>query len=254
MSVTPRTPLFDGNTIDNCQTGTNLGTRAFTGGTISNNTFSNSGYDGLQGGIQNTTITQNLFTGNGRFGLALTSFGNMGVDRGAQNDTITNNCFTANGFAQSGAGLLFSSSQAPGTISTNTANQNNFALNAVGCDYGGAETIDAESNFWGCVTGPNTGTCDTAANANIDVMPFLSTAAAGPAECVSCTVAADCDDGLVCNGSEVCNTGTNMCESPAWRSTARRQPTSAMPALCTRAGGRLRARSAARRHRLLPRA
>ena len=213
VSVTPRAPLFDGNTIDNCQTGTNLGTRAFTGGTISNNTFSNSGYDGLQGGIQNTAITQNLFTGNGRFGLALTSFGNMGVDRGAQNDTITNNCFTANGFAQSGAGLLFSSSQAPGTISTNTANQNNFALNATGATYGGTETIDAENNFWGCVTGPNTSTCDTAANANIDVMPFLSTAAAGPAECVSCTVAADCDDGLACNGSEVCNTGTNMCES-----------------------------------------
>ena len=44
-------------------------------GTIINNTFSNNAFDGLQGGVQHTLITQNTFSGNGRSGLALTGFG-----------------------------------------------------------------------------------------------------------------------------------------------------------------------------------
>jgi hypothetical protein len=183
VSATPRTPLIDGNQITGCNTGMNLGTRAFTGGTISNNTFSNNNFDGLQGGIQLTTITQNVFSNNGRHGLALTSFGNTGVDRGAQNDSITNNCFLANGFAQAGAGILFSASQAVGTIITNHVNNNNIRLNATGALYTGSESpIDAESNFWGCAAGANGGGgCDTATNANIDTVPFLTGFAAGPA-------------------------------------------------------------------------
>src|SRR2546427_2917319 len=117
-------------------------TTLFRSGTISKNTFSNSVFDGLQGGIQNTRISGNVFSNNGRSGLALTSFGNTGADRGAQNCTITCNTFTGNGFTQNsgdtaGGGITFSSSQAAGTIKTNHANNNNISGNFAGARYNG---------------------------------------------------------------------------------------------------------------------
>ncbi|MBI3424585.1 MAG: putative Ig domain-containing protein, partial [Acidobacteria bacterium] len=168
VSATPRTPLIGGNTISNCQTGMNLGTRAFTGtaatnnGTISGNTFSSNLFDGLQGGIQNTTISGNTFSNNGRHGLALTSFGNTGADRGGQNTLVKGNLMSGNGFAQAGAGLFFSGTQAVGTIGTNHANFNRIVGNNVGAQYGGSvsagnnATIDVENNWWGCNYGPGT--------------------------------------------------------------------------------------------------
>jgi hypothetical protein len=185
-SATPRKPVISGNTITDCQTGMNLGTRAFGSltvpntGTISNNTFSNNLFDGLQGGIQNTRIAGNVFSNNGRHGLALTSFGNTGADRGAQNCTVTCNTMTANGFAQSGAGIFFSATQAATTISTNHANNNNIFGNATGATYNGTETIDAENNWWGSASGPTVGsnpggTGDSIGGtgaANIDYAPF----------------------------------------------------------------------------------
>ena len=211
VGVGSRTPLISGNLIDANQTGMNLGSRAFTGGTISGNIFSNNIADGLQGGIQLTAITSNLFTDNGRHGLALTSFGSMAADRGGQNSTVTNNCFIGNGFVSSGAGLFFSASQAPGTIATNSASNNNLFGNATGALYGGAEIIDVDQNWWGCPTGPNTGICDTASLV-LDTVPFLSAPASGTA-CAGCTSDAQCADGLVCNGPETCNTGSGMCQA-----------------------------------------
>lgn len=191
-SATPRKPVISGNTISNCQTGMNLGTRAFGSltapntGTISNNTFSNNLFDGLQGGIQNTRIAGNVFSNNGRSGLALTSFGNTGADRGAQNCTITCNTITGNGFTQNsgdtaGGGITFSSTQAAGTIKTNHANNNNVSGNFAGARYNGTETpIDMENNWWGSATGPTvasnpSGAGDRIAGTgapNIDYSPF----------------------------------------------------------------------------------
>jgi hypothetical protein len=156
VSSTPRDPLFSGNLMDNNDTGANLGRFAFEFGEISDNTFSNNLFDGLQGGIQNSTITQNSFNSNGRWGLALTGFGGASdPTRGAQYDTITQNCFTGNGSSTSGGAVFFSSGQYPGTISTNVLNQNNIFGNAVGAFYGGDETIDAENNWWGAADGPS---------------------------------------------------------------------------------------------------
>ena len=87
-----RNPLISGNLITACNTGMNLGTRAFgsqtvpNAGTISNNTFSNNNFDGLQGGIQNTLITGNNFTGTGREGVLLPCFGKSGAGRGGHRD------------------------------------------------------------------------------------------------------------------------------------------------------------------------
>jgi hypothetical protein len=152
-----RAPLLSNNLIDRNGTGANLGRFAFEFGTISNNTFSNNSLDGLQGGIQNTAITGNVFATNGRSGLALTGFGGGGdATRGAQNSTVTLNDFSGN----VSEGLFFSASQFPGTISTNVANNNNFVGNGTGgsgdgASYGGTETLDLRCNWWNHPGGPD---------------------------------------------------------------------------------------------------
>jgi len=194
-----RTPLFSGNFIANNGTGVNLGSRAWGDGPITGNTFSNNLLDGLQGGPKGSPttplpISQNTFDSNGRSGLALTSFGNAtDPARGAQYTTITQNCFTANGFlVATGAGISFSATQAPGTISTNVAHQNNIFGNAIGARYLGIETINAESNWWGSPTGPThpsnpPGTGDSVVDnfplpGGIDFDPWL-TSPAGSTPC-----------------------------------------------------------------------
>jgi hypothetical protein len=179
-----RDPLIDGNLFDGSGTGMNLGRGAFVGGTISNNTYSNNLFDGLQGGIQDTTIEFNTFSDNGRFGLALTSFG-AGLPYGAQDTLVTDNEFTGNGFAMAGSALLFSSGQAPGTISTNEAHQNNISGNSAGANYGGTETIDVECNWWGAFGGPSgdgPGTGDSVnatGGGSLDFEPWLTAPAPG---------------------------------------------------------------------------
>ena len=190
-----RDPLIDGNLINNNGTGMNLGSRAFGengipatgtyGGTISNNTFRSNNFDGLQGGIQHVLVAGNVFSFNGRSGLALTSFGSLAVDRGAQNSTITCNTFTGNGFVPGPAeGLFFSSGQVAGSISTNVANNNNIQGNNRGVTYNGTEAINATSNWWGSPTGPTiasnpTGTGDSIVNPSGTLVyaPFLASVA-----------------------------------------------------------------------------
>src|SRR6185436_14220919 len=57
--------------------------------------------EGFQGGIQNSQIDGNTFSGNGRFGLNLTSFGDADPATGAQNNVIVNNCISNNGLGTS---------------------------------------------------------------------------------------------------------------------------------------------------------
>lgn len=162
-----RAPLISGNLFNNNLQGMNLGSRSFGtlgapvlgtyGGTISNNTFSNHAFDGIQGGIQHVLVSGNTFTSNTRDGIALTSFGNTGADRGGQNSVIESNTFTGQGRA----GILFSGTQGVGLIETNRANFNRIVGNAVGVQYGTTApaagnnaTIDVQNNWWGCNYGP----------------------------------------------------------------------------------------------------
>ena len=168
-----RSPLIQGNVFDGNQTGANLGRFAFEFGTISDNVFENSGFDGLQGGIQNTTITQNVFDTNGRSGLSLTGFGGAGdATRGAQNSLVVSNYFTANVVEA----IFLTSGQFPGTIATNTIRCNAVFGNTAGITYNGTESIDAENNWWGCNAGPGNAGCDTLAGTGaggIDADPWL---------------------------------------------------------------------------------
>ena len=144
-----RAPMIARNVFMANGTGANLGSRAFNFGSIADNTFQSNVFDGLQGGIQNTAITGNIFRTNGRSGIALTSFGNAAADRGGQNTTITCNAFIGN----VAEGIFLSASQAVGTIATNLINTNNIFGNTLGLRYAGTETINAENNFWGAATG-----------------------------------------------------------------------------------------------------
>jgi hypothetical protein len=178
-----RIPQIQGNLVQNNLTGMNLGRFAFTGGLIADNVFDANLFDGLQGGIQSTSIDHNTFVMNGRSGLALTGFGGAGdPTRGAQNSTVTCNLFERNGLVQNGEGLFFSASQFPGTISTNQANDNNFIANLRGATYLGTETIDVENNWWSSPSGPtnpaNPGGTGQVVNATtLDFTPWLTSAA-----------------------------------------------------------------------------
>jgi hypothetical protein len=89
------------------------------------------------------------------------------------------------------------------------ANTNSISGNTAGIDASTlvAGTVDAEDNWWGASDGPSgagPGSGDTI-SANVDAIPF-ATSVPG---CVNCSTDAQCNDGLVCNGPEVCTAG--MC-------------------------------------------
>lgn len=69
-------------------------------------------------------------------------------------------------------------------------------------------TLDAENNWWGCVAGPGNPGCD-ASLGDVDETPVAATVPA----CVNCTANAQCQDGLGCNGAEVCNLMLGVCGS-----------------------------------------
>lgn len=94
------------------------------------------------------------------------------------------NLFTNNGFLASGEAIFFTSSQFPGTISTNIVNDNNIIGNNVGATYSGSETINVENNWWGSATGPfaasnPSGTGNAVVGTGIDFDPWL----VEPADC-----------------------------------------------------------------------
>ncbi len=177
-SSASRSPLFSGNLFERNGAGINAGTMGIENAAFSGNIFQDNEFDGLQGGPSNSTISTNIFSGNGRYGLRLTGFGGAGdPDRGAQDNTVFNNCFLGNGFTNSGAGIIFDAGQFPGIISTNTLNFNNIAGNAIGAIYEGGETIDAERNWWDASDGPSgdaPGSGDEVDGSFIDFDPFLT--------------------------------------------------------------------------------
>ncbi|MCW5891198.1 MAG: hypothetical protein KIT14_11690 [bacterium] len=92
-----------------------------------------------------------------------------------------------------------------------TVRDDAIAGNATGID-GSAITsgmLDAADNWWGCATGPNTAGCDPTVGA-VAATPFRS--AIPP--CLACSADAECDDGLICTGSETCQAGTCTAGTP----------------------------------------
>ncbi len=204
VGVGARSPLISGNLFDGNETGANLGRFAFQFGTISLNVFKDSDFDGLQGGIQDSIIEKNTFTGNDRFGLSLTGFSaSVSADptRGAKNTTVRNNFFINNTGMLVSGDVNFNAFQFPGTISTNHVIQNSFT-SPVGAFYNGTETIDVGFNWWNDDSGPSggghAGTGSAVAGtgaANLDVNPWL---------CVGTDVGGNPNDGFQPDLSMLC--------------------------------------------------
>lgn len=185
-------PAINGNTFRACGTAVNLGSRSYNNtasatASISNNLFQNNVGTGLQGGPQNTLISNNRFLSNAT-GIALTSFSSLVADRGAQNCRIAGNTFSGN----TAEGVFMSAAQAVGSIATNVVNQNDFLGLTVGLRYNGTENIDAQCNWWSHINGPNfplggntnaSGSAIVGLGANIDFVSWLNGSIAGTPLC-----------------------------------------------------------------------
>ena len=187
-----------------------------TGNTADNNDI------GVYNFADNTTIHGNVVHGS-RFegivldeGSAVVSLndiqgGNLGVLAVSFSGSAGNSAgtLTCNRITGTGTGVkLFDDDTGDANIPTVTAHNNSIKGNTVGADNPTATTVNAENNWWGCVTGPNTGGCDTATG-NIDFTPFLT----APPPCVLCTQNSDCNDGLACNGVETCDIPNGTCQA-----------------------------------------
>lgn len=168
-----RSPLISGNKFSNNSVGGNVGKRSLLNATISENEFRDNTNDGLQGGPKDSLITRNVFSGNDRWGLALTSFSDMAVGKGAINNTVSENFFSNNTGQASSGDILMSSAQATGNAGSNLIVGNSLQ-SPVGLSYAGSETIKAGSNWWGtnsdaAVSAKIVG----AGSANVDRTPYF---------------------------------------------------------------------------------
>jgi hypothetical protein len=162
------------------QVGFGAGPVTISGNHVSGAEYTGDPSDGTGTGILLFSTTNNVVLGN------IVETSNTGVDMegGAfglcdLQDTV-DNLVTCNLIAGNGAGVVTNAA-------ANSIQSNTIVGNGVGVDATlfGSGTLDVQNNWWGCTTGPNTRTCDTA-NGRADTAPF---AVAAPA-CVRCSPSA----------------------------------------------------------------
>jgi hypothetical protein len=156
-----------------------------------------------------STIAGNNIPSAGEYPFSILGDGNLmdknlidgSVYDGVYNDGI-NNTYTCNRVVNNALnGLYFDDFSGDGT--PNTVNQNVIDGNGTGLDATAIVVIppiDAQNNYWGCATGANTGSCDTAIG-NVDFTPSV----ASTPLCVTCTGAGgDLDNDGVCDPVDNC--------------------------------------------------
>jgi hypothetical protein len=152
--------------------------------------------------INNIIIDKNALDGNGdgiRFSdYGAGTFGTVGVTC----NLVANS--TAISDPNQGSGVRLGAGVEVAGIAVNSNSITGNALYGVNNQTG--SDLNAESNWWGCVSGPGTVACDTV-SVNVDFTPWATSVP----PCVSCSEDADCDDGLMCNGVEICN--LEMCQA-----------------------------------------
>jgi nitrous oxidase accessory protein NosD len=152
---------------------------------------------GIAGQFRDTLVERNVVSGYERgAGLLLTGVPNRPVTR----DTV----FKCNEFLDNYFGILVEPTQT--TLTGLTIRSNTMTGNTIGILNYPSIPLDATLNWWGCAGGPGTAGCDPA-GVNVTYTPFLTAAP----DCVSCVTNEDCDDNVICNGSEVCDPTTSVC-------------------------------------------
>ena len=115
-------------------------------------------------GVPNLTATGNTFSGAGQDGILVDS---------DSPEVPTTATITGNQFLGQDAGIgVFDEDTGSGPSPTVTAHLNRFVGNTFGIDSNAA--MNAEDNWWGCNTGPNTAGCDTTSNTLPDANPWLT--------------------------------------------------------------------------------
>lgn len=157
----------------------------------------------------NATIEGNLFEDNSHGVFVGYSTANCpGPDAECDTSAATVTC---NLFSGNDSGMTVNVEDGASVSVT----MNSFVGNGEGVDADSifSGSVDGIDNWWGAADGPSgvgPGSGD-AVTAGVSFAPF----ATGAPSCVSCTGDGDCDDGLVCNGGETCNTGTGICSAGA---------------------------------------
>ena len=169
--------------------------------TISGNELSGNRYYGVVLDEGNANVTFNQIDG-GNVGVAVVSFTGSSAN--------SSGILTCNRISGAGVGVsLIDGNGSDSNIPTLTAHTNAIDGNGAGINNTTATSVDAKNNWWGCVTGPNTGGCDSA-SANVAFTPFATFVP----PCVSCSSNADCNDGLACTGTETCVSGSCVAGTP----------------------------------------
>lgn len=137
--------------------------------TITNSTISNNSAPTFGGGIRTSqalTITTTTFSGNsGTLGGGLYNSPPVGTT------TITKSTFTTNSASTNGGGIYNNG----GNLNVNFSR---FSGNTGGPNNGlhvNAGTVNAENNWWSCITGPTASPCNIAAapGGTLDANPWL---------------------------------------------------------------------------------
>jgi nitrous oxidase accessory protein NosD len=142
-------PTVKANKVTGCY----IGLAEFGSGTSGQGaTFSENKVNGTGAGTTDPAGTYGVYLTTDQLGFA---FGDL---------TAT---LSGNSFMHSGTGVLVTQSeptpgQPAGGQATVTASNNTIHTNAVGANGEAGTTVNAQNNWWGCSTGPNTGRCDTA--------------------------------------------------------------------------------------------
>ncbi len=189
-----QTPLIAQNGI---QVGFGAGPVSISGNNVSGNFYTGNPANGTGAGVLVFSSKSNTVQGN------TIESSNTGVDiEGGDGVTCdpedsTGNTVTCNRIADNGTGVL------------TDEQSNSFSSNAIVGNDTGADgslltsgSLDAKNNWWGCATGPNTGSCDTTVPP-VDFSSFET----GPPLCVSCTQNSDCNNGDSCSVTDTCVMG-----------------------------------------------
>jgi len=190
------------------QAGFGAGPVTITGNTITGHRYTGNPANGTGAGIlvfssSNNDITLNQVS-NGNGGIILQG-GSFGLcDPGdSTGNSVTCNQITGHDAFSYEVGV--STDAAANNVEDNAITGNTTGIDGSAIGFG---SLSAEDNWWGCPTGPNTAGCDSTDGA-VDADPFR----ASIPTCIACTVDAECDDGLTCNGAETC--GGGICGSGA---------------------------------------
>ncbi|MDQ3019217.1 MAG: DUF1565 domain-containing protein [Bacteroidota bacterium] len=153
-SSTPRSPLLQGNLFQGFVKGMNAGSRSFQDVMFLENIFNNNSELGFQGGPMNCNFARNTFTGNGLYGMSLSSLGNTDTLSGAIGTIVENNFFSGNATASGAFGDILLGEQNDGTQNTNMITNNSFeSIIAIYNEElnGNTDTIHAPCNWYNAV-------------------------------------------------------------------------------------------------------